>query len=871
MKKKLVAIISTVAMLVTMIPAVAFAQDAGNGSQTNSSIARIGDTYYDTLQDAVDAVPNNIETEIVLIKGCGGNGVKVPSDKKITFNLSDHTYTVDGELVGSTGTETNGFQLLKKSKVTFKNGTIESDEAKILIQNYADLTLENVILKSESADYVLSNNYGNTNLTGNTSIYAGEGKVAFDAYYWPKNGYEIPPVITIDTTGVIDGKIEITEDGSRSEDNANESSLVKINKGTITQPITVNDEIGQLEVTGGRINEIIDEKGSNKIKVSGGEFETPIKASYCDENKVPVVDETGVCKLVNEGTVSEEMIKDDNGCYYKNNTAIAKHNEAIITSGATTTAYTTLEEAVNVAKAGDTITLMKDVAVEDTLEINANEVTFNGNGKTVTLKTDRDFDINGKPPITAIINATGDKVTVQNVNLTGTDGKVKHGVQFYKSEGSVMSGVTVNGTAWTGVLVNGSQVTIKDSVLNPASGAYAAIEYCMGSEVNEEIPTIKLENVNINSGKYNVWADNATLNKMQEALGGSTEAAAIDKIVESVTTENNASVVVTIGMRADNNETNSTTKPSTKPSNPGGGTSTPSVTKDRVSGANRFETAFKVADELKGELGIVKFNNIVVAYSDEYADALSATALAADKDAPILVVNKNNESKVKSYIDKNLNKGGNVYIIGGTAAVSEKFEDSLAGYKVTRLGGADRYATNIAVLKALGVSGASDIMVASGLKYPDALSASATGEPVLLVGKTLTADQLAYIKTLGGNDDYYVIGGTSAVNTTVMNQLKAANVGDVTRLGGTDRYETGLAVAEEFFGRAKTVVLASGNDFPDGLTGGVLANAMNAPLMLVNQYNTSEAADFVDDNNVKTVVAIGGTTAISNATLNKVA
>ena len=303
----------------------------------------------------------------------------------------------------------------------------------------------------------------------------------------------------------------------------------------------------------------------------------------------------------------------------------------------------------------------------------------------------------------------------------------------------------------------------------------------------------------------------------------------------------------------------------------GGGTVTPSVTKSRVAGDDRFETAIKVADKLKSELGVVKFNNIVVANSDEFADALSATALAADKDAPILVVNKNNESTVKTYIANNLVKGGNVYIIGGTAVVSESFEKSLTGCKVTRLGGSDRYETNLAVLKAIGVTGASDIMVASGLKYPDALSASATGNPVLLVGKTLTDNQKAYLATLGGNDDYYVIGGTAAVNATVMNQLKASKLGDVVRLEGNDRYETAAAVAEEFFGKAKTLVIASGNAFPDGLTGGVLANAMNAPLMLVNQYNTADAADFVDDNSVRSVVAIGGTAAISNAVLNAVA
>ena len=333
------------------------------------------------------------------------------------------------------------------------------------------------------------------------------------------------------------------------------------------------------------------------------------------------------------------------------------------------------------------------------------------------------------------------------------------------------------------------------------------------------------------------------------------------------------------------------TNPGDKPTNPGdnnpgggnhggtggsggsgsGGTSVPSADSDRVAGANRFQTAINVANQLKKELGVVKFNNIVVANSDEFADALSATALASAKKAPILVVNENNETTVKNYITANLVKGGNVYIIGGTAAVTERFEGSLTACKVTRLGGSDRYATNLAVLKALGVTGASDIMVASGSLYPDALSASATGNPVLLVGKTLTDAQKDYLATLGGNDDYYVIGGTVAVNATVMNQLKASKLGDVVRLEGINRFETGLAVAEEFFLNAKTVVVASGDDFPDGLTGGVLANAMDAPMMLINQYNTTEAADFVDDNNVKTVVAIGGTTAISNATLNKVA
>ncbi len=62
--------------------------------------------------------------------------------------------TFDGT-VGSSGTETNGFQLLKGSTVAFKNGTINAGKAKIVIQNYADLTLEDVTLDAQDSKICL--------------------------------------------------------------------------------------------------------------------------------------------------------------------------------------------------------------------------------------------------------------------------------------------------------------------------------------------------------------------------------------------------------------------------------------------------------------------------------------------------------------------------------------------------------------------------------------------------------------------------------------------------------------------------------------------------------------------------------------------
>ncbi|HJK65256.1 MAG TPA: InlB B-repeat-containing protein [Methanocorpusculum sp.] len=205
---------------------------AGAVSADDGNVAKIGDTEYATLQWAVDNVTDGTETTIILLRNAEGNGVKVQSGKKIIFDLNNFTYNINGETVGSTGTETNGFQLLKDSEITFKNGKITSDKAIILIQNYANLTLENVILDGSlltgTRSYTSSNNYGNIVYKGNTQIIADEGGVAFDVYYWPNNSYTEGVSVTIaDPTVVIDGPVEFTCDKSvKAEDHAQKAALV---------------------------------------------------------------------------------------------------------------------------------------------------------------------------------------------------------------------------------------------------------------------------------------------------------------------------------------------------------------------------------------------------------------------------------------------------------------------------------------------------------------------------------------------------------------------------------------------------------------------------------------------------------------------
>lgn len=205
-------------------------------------VASINGKSYATLADAVAAAQNGDTVE--LLSDASGDGVVVPNNSNLTIDFNGFTYNIDGTTVGSSGTETNGFQLLKGSNITFKDGTITSEKAKILIQNYSNLTLENVTLDGSnlpgSNRYVLSNNCGDTVLKGNTNIIAKEGDVAFDCFYWPNGGYSEGVTVTLgeDFTGKIYGAIEKTHDNSVTDEEAASNQSISISGGTFTTDVS---------------------------------------------------------------------------------------------------------------------------------------------------------------------------------------------------------------------------------------------------------------------------------------------------------------------------------------------------------------------------------------------------------------------------------------------------------------------------------------------------------------------------------------------------------------------------------------------------------------------------------------------------------
>ena len=281
----------------------------------------------------------------------------------------------------------------------------------------------------------------------------------------------------------------------------------------------------------------------------------------------------------------------------------------------------------------------------------------------------------------------------------------------------------------------------------------------------------------------------------------------------------------------------------------------------RLSGKDRYATSLLAADALKDVLGVETFDTVILASGTGFADALAGSYLAAMRSAPILLVSDSQIPRIREYLQTNLSPDGTVYLLGGKGAVSAQVEESLSAYNVIRLSGANRYATNMAILEEAGL-GWQEVLICTGKGFADSLSASAVGRPILLVGDALTREQEELLARSSGQ--FVIIGGTGAVNTAI--EEKLSTMGSVTRLSGRSRYETSVEVAVYFFGWPSQAVLAYAQNFPDGLSGGPLAYALGAPLLLTATGSESAATHYANYFGISGGYVLGGKGLISDDT-----
>ena len=214
-------------------------------------VAEANGVKYESFDEALRAISTvNAKGQFLangtlrLLADCAGNGYSIASGSNLIIDFNGKTYTVDAEpLAGSTGTKTQAFQLLKDSTVIFKNGTLYSEVAKMLVQNYSDLTLEGMTLTLENPNYypsyTLSNNNGDTMIIDSTINANSKGGFAFDVCRYAS----YPSVsVTVSGDSEINGDVEIFA----SKGDPKEGLSLKLNGGTMSGDIVVDSTVAAI-------------------------------------------------------------------------------------------------------------------------------------------------------------------------------------------------------------------------------------------------------------------------------------------------------------------------------------------------------------------------------------------------------------------------------------------------------------------------------------------------------------------------------------------------------------------------------------------------------------------------------------------------
>ena len=233
----------------------------------------------------------------------------------------------------------------------------------------------------------------------------------------------------------------------------------------------------------------------------------------------------------------------------------------------------------------------------------------------------------------------------------------------------------------------------------------------------------------------------------------------------------------------------------------------------------------------------------------------------------------------------------NTYYVTGTSKAELKkvlawLDNGSADVDV--LSGSNRYATAVKIAKEIDLTTLNttanqknDIVLVNGDSLVDGLSAaplahklssSTKNAPILLTASDeLPSATKAYLNELidtQKNKDItvHVIGGDAVISSSVVKELKSMNL-KVERLGGKDRQETSLAVAEKIAdlttGAVSTAYVVGANGEADAMSIAGKAASQNAPIIVSGYKGLSdESLDVLEDKNV---TVLGGEAVVSDS------
>lgn len=440
--------------------------------KAETSVAKIGDTEYETLKQAVDAATSGAnrvaaeKTVITLISDTQCSFDVGKSDGSVTKNieldLGGHTLSL-GPAVGSTGTETNGIRVLAFSKMHIKNGTLVclDDDAlrvKVGIANYGELELEDVELKSGALTLYTINNRGKLTLSGKTKVETGKALVSgakdyiaitldpYDLYYTEN----VDASLICDSEDVVVGNVQI-ERYARTSKNKGDVVL-DISAGSFERIFEDgNNSVGvKYDLDGGvygaytdeEFNYLADKAKEEKqitVKLCGdGEFE---KGFDIGENKSIVLDLGGKALSLASASNTGAVVRKNGKLHVKNGTLLCVTKFGIENNG-----EIKLENVIVTAE-GDNKTLYPIN--------NKGKLTLLGNTEIRNAKyysNNYAVDVDSAND-TAVVECDSENVTVGNLLLENS-GKTENSVDLKISNGTfgkiVRDGETKAGKTVTG-------------------------------------------------------------------------------------------------------------------------------------------------------------------------------------------------------------------------------------------------------------------------------------------------------------------------------------------------------------------------------------------------------------------------------------
>ena len=321
-------------------------------------------------------------------------------------------------------------------------------------------------------------------------------------------------------------------------------------------------------------------------------------------------------------------------------------------------------------------------------------------------------------------------------------------------------------------------------------------------------------------------------------------------------------------------------------SSAGGGTNTNPSTPSNPETPHTFDT---VTTRLSGESAFNTMEHIsktafpdhskyaVLATSEGYWDALSASSLAGTLDAPVLLSKPHElpEQTIRELKRLGVEK---VYICGGEYALSRDIDAALQNMNIAteRVSGA--WASDTANEVARHVPDSDTAFLATSWGYEDALSAAsyayAHKTPLFLANyhtSALDADTLATMREKGVKT-VYIVGGYDVVSPDVEAQLADADI-KALRIGGKTAYDTSALLARKLIAlgmHANNMALATGWGYTDALTGAALCGKNNAVLVLADDSNQTTVNGVVAlyNDTIEHMYLLGGQKVVGDRVIN---